>query len=142
MTNQSEIRAFALQQIEALLGRFVFELHRAAQSNDPEAVHDLRVSIRRLSQALRVFAAFFPAREVKKIRRRLRAILDAAAEVRDRDIALELCDRAGIPPDAPLRAAFETARREAEQAFKDLLKECERRGFSARWRSRLHLVAA
>lgn len=142
MNNDSAIREFACRQAAALLGRFAFELHRSLQAGDPEAVHDLRVSIRRFNQALCVFAAFFPARAVKKIRRRLRSILDAASQVRDRDIALELIDRAGLPPDAPLRAALEARRAEAERALKDLLKDCESRGLSSRWRSRLHLMAA
>jgi CHAD domain-containing protein len=141
MSNDAGIRQFAFRQAAALLGRFAFELHRSLQTSDPEAVHDLRVSIRRFSQALQVFAPFFPPRVVKRIRRRLRAILDAASQVRDRDIALEFLDRAGLPPEAPLRAALKTRRAEAERAFKDLLKDCESRGFSSRWRSRLHLAA-
>ncbi len=43
---------FAVEHGERLLRQFVYEVSRCIKSPDAEAVHDLRVSVRRFSQAL------------------------------------------------------------------------------------------
>jgi CHAD domain-containing protein len=139
MTKTPPIRRYAVEQTANLLGRLVFQIHHAARSRDPESIHDLRVAIRRFNQCLRVFGQFFPARDVKKIRRRLRTILDAAAEVRDRDITLELFAHAGVSGAAPLSRALADQRAERERELRDLLKRFETRDYSSRWRARLSL---
>ncbi len=139
MTKPPEMRCYAVEQVSGLLGRLVFQIHRVLRSHDPEVVHDLRVSIRRFNQGTRVFRQFFPAREVKKIRRRLRAIMDAAAAVRDRDIALEACAAASVPDSSPLRGELAAQRQAAETEMRDLLKRFEARDYSSRWRARLGL---
>jgi len=70
--------------------RFSNEVARATDNPDANAVHDLRVSIRRLSQALDVFDGAVPARVRKKLEKRAGSILRAAGDVRDLDIAREL----------------------------------------------------
>lgn len=139
MTKPPEMRRYAVEQVSALLGRLVFQVHRALRSHDPEVAHDLRVSIRRFNQGTRVFRQFFPVREVKKIRRRLHAIMEAAAEVRDRDIALELCAAAALPDSSPLRGELAAQRQAAEAEMRDLLKRFEAGDYSSRWRARLGL---
>src|SRR3954463_10345638 len=90
------MRTFVHQQTLALLGRFAVNVTRAARSGSPETVHDLRVSIRRLSRCLRVFAQFYPGRGWKKLRRRLRKLMNACARVRDRDVTMEVLAAAGV----------------------------------------------
>src|SRR5450755_2387299 len=80
---------YALDQMNRLLTRLAFQAHRAAKVPGPEEIHDVRVSIRRFSQGLLLFADFFPPREVKKIERRLKRMLRLTSEIRNRDIALE-----------------------------------------------------
>jgi CHAD domain-containing protein len=128
---------FVREQTTARLNRFAFELHRAARMRDAQAIHDLRVSIRRLSQCLRIFRQFFPNKEVKRIHRRLRAVMDLAAVVRNRDIARELLERAGGGP--PLRARLIEQRKHAERDMVDEIVRISRRELSARWRARLGL---
>ena len=82
---------------------------------------------------------FLPAREVKKIRRRLREIMDAAARVRDRDIALELCTEANLPETAPLRQTVADQRDQSQHELRNRLKRFEARDYSSRWRVRLRL---
>jgi CHAD domain-containing protein len=139
MTKAPAIRRYAVEQTARLLGRLVFEIHRAARTHDPDAIHDLRVSIRRFNQGLRVFSQFFPAREARKIRRRLRVIMDAAAKVRDRDIARELFLLAGVAGVEPICQTLAAQRRENEIELRDLLKRFETRDYSSRWRARLGL---
>ena len=136
------VRQYAVEQVSNLLGRLVFQAHRAARSHDPESIHDVRVSIRRFNQAARVFGQFFPNREVKKIRRRLREIMDIAAAVRDRDIAIGLCDQAGLAETAPLRRTIAVERDAIEGELRSLLKRFEARGYSTRWRARLRLESS
>ena len=57
-----------------LLTRLAFEVHGAAKHPGSDQIHDLRVSIRRFSQGLSVFSDFFPAWEVKKVKKRLKRI--------------------------------------------------------------------
>lgn len=130
---------FVREQTAARLDRFAFELQRAAKARDADAVHDLRVSIRRLSQCLRVFRQFFPAREVKRIRRRLRAIMDHAADVRNRDIARQLLKKTGVGTTSSLYLRLGRERKQAERALVNEILRMSRGEFSSRWRRRLGL---
>ncbi len=141
MTVRDEIRVYAVKQVSSLLGRLVFEARRASRSRDPDAVHDLRVAIRRFAQALRVFRQFFPPEERRKIRRRLRRALRLAAAVRDRDIALEWLAGARAGARSPLRARLVEERARAERTLAEFLRQWNRRSFSSRWRARLNLSA-
>jgi len=90
------MRKFALEQIAALLDRLAEEVMRTMRERSPDAVHDLRVTIRRFSQSLRVFAPFVPKRQAKQVRKRLRHIMDLAGEVRNRDVTMDLLAAAGL----------------------------------------------
>lgn len=65
-------------------------LCQAAQDPHEEAVHDMRVAIRRLQQAIRLFKQYLDPKGVKRVKDRLRAVMDIAGELRNRDIAIEL----------------------------------------------------
>jgi CHAD domain-containing protein len=130
---------YVAEQAGRRLDRFAFELRRAAKSGDADAIHDLRVSIRRFTQCLRIFKPFFPAKEVKKIRRRLRIVMDQAAEIRNRDITVELFEQAGVASGSPLLRRLIEARKQAEAELNQMLKGWGKREVSAKWRSRLGL---
>src|SRR5215813_5157646 len=125
---------FASVQVTRLLGKLVFQVRRAAKHPDEEPIHDLRVSIRRFSQCLREFRQFFPRHESKKILKQLGTVMDLAAEMRNRDIAIELiADQAGEAGTELLT----NLRREREQAKRKLtrvLVQWRRRDFSRKWR--------
>ncbi|HLI86994.1 MAG TPA: CHAD domain-containing protein [Bryobacteraceae bacterium] len=128
-------------QTATLLRRFAYQVSRAAKSCDEESVHDLRVAIRRLNRCLQVFAKFFPGNSAKKIRRRLKSLMEAAGQVRDLDIAMELVAHAGVDRKAALSYRMADARR---QARRNLLREVrlwKGRGFSKKWRTALGLNA-
>src|SRR4051812_44141846 len=100
-------------QTAILLRRLAFQVSHAAKSADHEAVHDLRVAIRRLNRCLRAFSQFYPGQSWKKIRRRLRHLMDAAGDVRDRDIAANMLQEAGFDSTDP---AFHLLRQERAHA--------------------------
>jgi CHAD domain-containing protein len=133
------MREYARLQTANLLRRFAFQLTRTARSGDAESIHDLRVAIRRLSRCLRVFSQFYPDRSAARIRRQLASVMALAADVRDRDVALELLAEAGVS-----RRSAVVARLQAERAraLRELLLEVVRRtrkSFSQNWRGRLEL---
>jgi len=131
------IREFVFAQAGALIRRFFFEMHRVARLDNADAIHDLRVSIRRLHQFLRLFRQFFPRSGRKQIRRELSALMAQAARVRNCDIALELLQRAKLGPDSPSAGLLKEERSRESRRLQARLKGQQRQGTLRRWRSRL-----
>jgi CHAD domain-containing protein len=130
------MRRFALEQLTGLLTRLAAEVENARSSRGEEAVHDLRVTIRRFGQGLRVFKQFVPHGHVRPIKKQLRHIMDLTGEVRNRDITLKLLEKSEItePPVA--------IQRDREFAMRILASELERwqvEHEAARWRAGLEL---
>jgi CHAD domain-containing protein len=132
------IRDFAVQQVNRLLSNLAFEAHRNIRARDPEAIHDLRVAIRRFDESLRLFPDFFPHWEIKKIRKRLRRMLDLTSEIRNRDIALEYLGEEKVK-DASLRTHLQRDRKSHEREFTRMIGRWSARDFSAKWRTSLSL---
>jgi CHAD domain-containing protein len=133
------IRKFAAQQTAAHVRRFAFEVSRASKLGNADAIHDLRVSSRRLAECLRVFDQFFPQRAVKKIRRNLKELLEQAAEVRNRDIAHGLLVSAQIEENSPALAALSAERERHFELLVDTLKQWARQHSFRKWRAQLEL---
>jgi CHAD domain-containing protein len=133
------MREHARLQTAALLRRLAFQLNRIARSSDADAVHDLRVAIRRLSRCLRVFSSFYPGDSWKKARQELKALMNEAAEVRERDVALLLFTEAGVGQRAPITTRIAAERREAARTLRLAARHWKSRNFSRKWRSRLDL---
>jgi CHAD domain-containing protein len=130
---------YAKLQTAILLRRLAFQVSRAARSADHEAVHDLRVSIRRLSRCLRAFSQFYPPHTWKKVRSQLGHLMDAAGDVRDRDIAAKMLEQAGMEASDP---AFHLLRQERLHAARHLtavLNHWKQHSLSRRWRVELGL---
>jgi len=132
------MREFALTQTAVLLRRLAFQV-RAAGDGTMDNVHDLRVSIRRFSRCLRVFAQFYPGHTAKKVRQRLSRLMNAAGDVRDCDIALQLLAEAGIAPPEPLAVHLEEGRRQAGLRLQFELRRFRSANFSHKWRTQLDL---
>ena len=135
-------RRFARDQADRLLGRLAFQIGRANKSHDPDTVHDLRVSIRRFGQVLRVFKPCFRGKDLRKIRRELKQIMTAAGEVRNHDIALVLLASSKTAPRTSLRPKIQARRRELERSLLTFLKSWLERKLSLKWRATLERAAA
>jgi CHAD domain-containing protein len=72
------------------LERFVTLLTKVLVSNDPEAIHDLRVSSRRMQQALRVIVPTPKPSKSKKVIRVLRQVRRALGPCRNLDVNIAL----------------------------------------------------
>ena len=95
----SSMEVFARIQIGSLAERLEKDLHAAAQNQDEEAVHHIRVSIRRFVQGITVFAQYVPANWSKKVRRQLRRVMRRSSKVRDLDIALVFLKKHRFPEE-------------------------------------------
>lgn len=134
------VAAFARDQVSSRLGTLVFAVRRASEKPDAEAIHDLRVAIRRLLQGLTIFSSLFPPGELKRVERRLKRTLDAAGAVRDRDIALELIEAASLSDSGPLASRIVAEREKLERKLEKRIVKWNRDDFSARWRAGLGLT--
>lgn len=116
------ISKYAGQETRVCLQYFKTNLrHAAKHPGDPGAIHDLRVSIRRLTQCFRVFHV-----PVKKLRRRLHKILERCGAVRNCDIALELLVECRLP-ESPSVPKLTTEREHAAHKLQRILQKERRR---------------
>ena len=134
-----EMRGYVKEQTTALLAKLAVQIEHSAEDAAPDAIHDLRVSIRRLSRCLRAFAEFYPGRSWKKVRAELSDLLHAAGEVRDRDIALEMLAKAGVTRRSAIVTRLEAVRAEAHAELVEEIRDWRDRKVAIRWRSRLEV---
>ena len=104
---------------------------------DVDSVHDLRTSIRRLSECLRAFEELYPRGEAGRLRRRLRKLMQLAAEVRNRDIAAELFVKAGVAPEDALFERLRLEKHEWQSALTDRIITWTERERAKQWHSML-----
>ena len=124
---------FAGRQASRLLGKLAFQVRHAAKRPNEEAIHDLRVSIRRLSQCLRELRQFFPRHRTRKILAQLAKMMDLAGETRNLDIAIELLGGAVLSKSA-FAANLRKEREEAKHKLTAALIQWRRHDFSRKWR--------
>jgi len=120
------IDQFARAQASRLRHNLRRQVRRAGKHPDEETIHDLRVSIRRLSECLREFASLLPPNKTTKTLKRLGKLMDLAAEIRNRDIAIEIA--ADIAPD--LVATLQQERDEVKRRLNRALVRWRRRDAS------------
>jgi CHAD domain-containing protein len=105
-------REFARRETLARLERVLAEIERISASAGEEEVHDLRVSIRRFSQAVRIFEPLLPKR-ARKIVKQVRSLLQAAGLVRDLDVGMERLGKLGVAAEEPMLVSMNESRRRA-----------------------------
>jgi CHAD domain-containing protein len=136
VTSKTSIHDFAIEQMNRLLTTLAYQVHRAAKKPGPDEIHDLRVSVRRFSQGLELFADFFPKWEVKKIRTTLKRVMRVTSDIRDRDITLDFLKEAG---HAAHQSRVQKERLAYQRQFSELLRRWSARDFSNKWRNGLSL---
>jgi CHAD domain-containing protein len=80
-------------------------LVRGTDAEDPEAVHDLRVALRRLRTILRALGPVYGERRVRRLRRGLGRVADATGLLRDEEVLQELVARLTLPEDVRAEVA-------------------------------------
>jgi CHAD domain-containing protein len=128
------LRIRADDPVIEVLGRIVAmqrarlkRLEAGARAGDEEAVHDMRVAIRRLRAALRIGRPYLKRKAVRRLRRGLRAAARALGAVRDLDVILRHAEayraQASVAGDGlgAWTAELEGQRAEARQALQAYL---------------------
>lgn len=87
----------ARETLRQSIGKLEAQIAITLKDTGEDPVHDLRVSIRRVSQALRTFGPLLPGKSAKKMRKAQKPALDDAAAVRDHDVCEALLIKCGLP---------------------------------------------
>ena len=132
-----ETGTFAADSGTKLLQRLAFQVHHARQNGDADAVHDLRVAIRRFGQSLALFKDVFAGKEVKKIRRRLKDLMKLTNEPRDCDVVIELLSESALPEAPSVVDHLRERRKEAMRLLVPELRRWRARKTSSKWRAAL-----
>lgn len=136
------MRRLVRSQIAARLKKVDREVrHVSGKPEDADAIHDLRVSIRRLKQVLKVFEKWFEAKQVDGVRKHLRKLMDRCAAVRNCDVAIEVLRTAGWK-NPKLFADLDQQRKLARGELADMLKRWRRQDRVVRWSDDLRVVQA
>jgi CHAD domain-containing protein len=130
----ADLDQFVRLHASRLLGKLVFQVKRTSKHPDEEAIHDLRVSIRRFAQCLREFRPLFRRHRSAKILKQLEKMMDLAAETRNLDIALELLRFDRRRSNRVLAAGLLEEREQAQLNLTRALEDWRRRDFSRKWR--------
>jgi CHAD domain-containing protein len=89
---EAPFAAAAAQVVEVRAAEVFAHADGVLDLDDPERVHDMRVSTRRLRAALEVFGACFPHKRHRKALKRVKALADALGARRDLDVEIELLE--------------------------------------------------
>jgi CHAD domain-containing protein len=100
----------------------------------------LRVAIRRLNQTLRVFINWFDARQVEKLRLRLKKLMERCGAVRNCDIAVEVL-KAAEWQDEAVSEGLETERTHTHKKLHKTLLRWHHSHRAQRWREKLAVPA-
>lgn len=127
--NKTAAETKARERLQAL----AVSLRRAEKHpGEAETIHRLRVAIRRFSQVLRVFGGGFE--HTRRMRRRLRGLMDLCGAVRNCDIALEVLKAAQAPVGRGLLARLRRRRLRTAGELAGFLKDGSLRAPMRRWR--------
>ena len=130
---KSEFELFAERLTAGRIERLARELDLAREDRSPDAVHDLRVAARRLLSTIDCFRAAQQVAGLRRLRKRVKSVLNAGRSVRDRDIALELAADAGLDRESPVVRTLERQRSEAADALSHHIRRKRFRNFAAKW---------
>jgi CHAD domain-containing protein len=128
---------FVPETTTKLLERLAFQVNTTLHSHHAEPVHDLRVAIRRFTQALVTFRGALPGREIKRIRRKLKNLMDPAGAVRDADVLLKMLAKRDLPGVPELKKQIQEHRKAAVPVLVAALERWVARRSSSKWRSAL-----
>ena len=130
---------FAEASLAARLTKLIEQAGRCYTAPDADAVHDLRVAIRRFSQALLIFKPLLEAKAVKRMRSALKGVMDAAAAVRDLDVGMERLIAEGLPEQHAILEEMRAERRRGELALRGRLLLFEAEEPALTWPPAFHV---
>jgi CHAD domain-containing protein len=134
------MRKLVRSQTVARLKKLNREVRQVAHKPaDADAIHDLRVSIRRLRQELNVFEAWFKPGPLKRIRGNLKKLMERCGAVRNCDIAVEVL-RAARWRRRELSEGLENERQHTGKELAHTIAGWLQRGKIHSWRQHLRII--
>ncbi len=125
--------------VRPLLAQLARKVRAAEKSpGDPDAVHDLRVAIRHFSQAVRILPQVFDRPLAKAVKRRLKKVMGLLGALRNRDIAPEILQAAGVTPDETLLKEIEKNRRTGQKHLARQLESWRKQEVLREWKTKMH----
>jgi CHAD domain-containing protein len=119
--------AFLVEKLRALEARLRECGPRVLDSrDDAEAIHDLRVALRRTRTVLALARPVFGRFRVDETRRALRTVMSATGTLRDDEVVLELLGAIGV--DHPALVAWMATRRQRERRLRAAVAHLVRAG--------------
>jgi CHAD domain-containing protein len=126
----------ARRALEARLDLVWHYLPRAADKpNDPDNVHQLRVSTRRAMAAMEIFDSLLPKRRASWFNKQLKRVRQAAGQARDLDVLLARIKQrqaTGNGRYAGLVEYVEWLRDEAQEPIEEIYRKLSRKNYSRR----------
>jgi CHAD domain-containing protein len=136
-----DMKQFVQMQTSERLKKLESELKNTFDlPEDPDAIHDLRVAIRRLNQTLRVFMAWLDARRVTKLRARLKKLMERCGAVRNCDIAMAVLKAAEWQGGSVLQS-LEKERTHTCKRLRKTLQKWHHSHRAERWREKFAVAA-
>lgn len=129
----SPARVFSADQAGELLDHLAAQVRRTIKRPDERHVHDLRVAIRRFSQALSILSPCLVRKSVKELRQPLRQIMTFAGEVRNSDITQKLL----MKMEQRVPAQIAGMRRKSQKALVASLRSWVDQDAESQWRTQL-----
>jgi CHAD domain-containing protein len=126
------LEELARRTFEGLNGALTEAAARLGRAADPEAVHDVRVATRRLSEALRVLAPVLPGRRATRLRRAVRKLRRQLGEVRNDEVmelrATGLLEAVSLAEGLALEDVIVLLRRRIAQSYARLSESVDHLG--------------
>ncbi|MGO9839055.1 MAG: CHAD domain-containing protein [Polyangiaceae bacterium] len=140
-STSATVGPFLVDALRALDGRLAQAGRRVlAADDDRDAVHDLRVALRRARTALEVGRPVLGVFHADEVRRALRDVQRATGALRDEEVLLDLVGSLGM--DRPEVLAWIEGRRRRERALRSALRRMVRAGGLDRGRRLLDALLA
>jgi CHAD domain-containing protein len=108
------------------MGEVPKEAAKAADGFDSEAVHDLRVALRRCRSMAEGFRAVDPAKDWKRMRRQATELFDSLGALRDCQVMMEWVEKLGAADDPVTRRLLERMREEEPELKRQAENATER----------------
>jgi CHAD domain-containing protein len=123
MPDSEALPHVATERVSRLLQKFSLEVRKTLRSRrDPDVIHDFRVSIRRLVQAVDIFEPWFVPAQLRPIRQQLKTFAATAGEIRDADIGLEILAKSGAHNVARWNDQLQERRKTSERRLLPALR--------------------
>lgn len=139
-STDATVGPFLVARLRALDERLRDVAPRVVETGDDEAVHDVRVAMRRTRTALEVGRPVLGRFHADEVRRALREVMRATGALRDEEVLLELIGSLGVERD-DVTAWLETRRRR-ERQLRGALVRTVREGALDRGREMLAALLA